>query len=259
MKFRSLTIISIIFSLSYLSAQAVSEVKPWIGIAIEKKQDGVLVKQAIAGTPAEKAGLKPLDIIKKIDSKQVQSPEELISYVQSKGVGNEVTIEYLRDNIAKKLTLKLEAKPDQLELVKKQVIGKKFPEISLETIEGKNQFTNKNLENKVTVLEFWATWCGPCRQTHERLSKFSKENPNIAVIAASDESMDLIQNYAKAKKFNFKILRDSKRTLHDFFIVSSIPMSVVVDKKGIIQSVAIGGGFYLEDNLKKAIELDNTK
>jgi thiol-disulfide isomerase/thioredoxin len=230
-----------------------------MGISIETTEKGVFVKQAIPGTPAEKAGLQKGDIVKKIDSSSVQTVEELIQLVQSKGVGNTVNVEFIRENSLKKLSLKLEARPDSTELIKKQLIGKKVPKFTLEQVTSKTNFTEKDLNNQITVIEFWATWCGPCRATHQRLSQFSKENSNIQVIAISSEKMELIKEYLNSTKHNFTTLRDSTESLHLFFMVTAIPYSAVIDQNGVIRSIALGGGFYLEENLKLAVELSKKK
>ena len=256
--FRIFICIIIFFSFSIFT-QSIQEVKPWMGISIETSEKGVFVKQTIPGTPAEKAGLQKGDIVKKIDSNNIQTVEELIQLVQSKGVGNIVTVEYIRENQVKKISLKLEAKPDSTELIKKQLIGKTIPKFTLEKTDRKENFTEKELNNQVTIIEFWATWCGPCRATHQRLSEFSKKNPNIQVLAISSETMDLIQEYKNKNKHHFTLLRDSSDFLHIFFMVTVIPYSAVVDKNGTIRSIALGGGFYLEENLKLAIELANQK
>lgn len=234
------------------------EVKAWMGVSIEDKPEGVLVNRAIPGTPAEKAGLKPGDLIKKMDSVSVKDRKQLIEYVQSKGVGNEVTVEIERDKKLLKLTMKLEAKPGEMEVVQRQLIGKTLPDFKLENLSAKSSFTNKDIENKVTVIEFWATWCGPCKVSHKRLSEFVGENSSVKVIAVSNEESDLISDYINKNSHKFTTLRDSSGDFVKFFMVYAIPMTVIADRQGVIQFVSFGSGAYLEEALKKAGELDRT-
>jgi thiol-disulfide isomerase/thioredoxin len=243
-----------LFFLTHLFSQSLEQVKPWMGVNIDKGINGVIIKGVISGTPSEKVGLKSGDEILSIDSTKVTSPSELISYIQSKGVGTEVKVHFLREKKSKSLSLKLEAKPDQTELIKKQLLGKKLPELKLETLDGKF-FTNKDLKNGITIIEFWATWCGPCRATHETLSKFSKDNPKINVLAISSEEMDLIKNYSQKEKKSFIILRDVDNKIHSYFSVYSIPTTILLNKEGVVTEVAIGGGFYLDEVLKKAVAM----
>ena len=117
-RFISLFIFCILFSFT-IFGQSIEQVKPWLGISIESKPNGVNIIQAIQGTPAEKAGLKTGDLIKKVDSVPVKEPKELIGYIQSKGVGYEVIVEFERDRKPMKLAIKLEARPDEFAVVKK--------------------------------------------------------------------------------------------------------------------------------------------
>lgn len=255
-KFHNFLFILNLFFLNNLFSQSLEQIKPWMGVNIDKGIKGVIVKGVISGTPSDKVGIKSGDEILSVDSTKVTSPSELISYIQSKGVGTEVKVNFLRENKSKSLSLKLEAKPDQTELIKKQLLGKKLPELKLETLDGKI-FTNKDLKNQITIIEFWATWCGPCRATHETLSKFSKENPKINVLAISSEEMNLIKKYSEKDKKKFTILRDADNGLHSYFSVYSIPTTILINKEGIVKEVALGGGFYLDEVLKKAIALNN--
>ncbi len=254
-KFLTYFFILNLFFITNLYSQSLEQVKPWMGINIDKGSKGVLIKGAIPETPADKAGLKSGDEILSVDSTKVTNPKELINYIQSKGVGTEVKVNFIREKKSQSLSLKLEAKPDQTELVKKQLIGKKLPELKLQTLEEKI-FTNKDLKNKVTVIEFWATWCVPCRATHETLSKFAKDNPKINVLAISSEEIELIKSYSKKEKRSFTILRDSDSSIHSYFLVYSIPTTILIDKDGIVKEVSLGGGFYLDEVLKKAIEMN---
>jgi thiol-disulfide isomerase/thioredoxin len=250
----------ILFSFSLcLNAQSFQQAKPWMGIAIGENPNGVGVNEAIAGTPAAKAGIKRGDIIKKIDSTPMINPKQLIEYIQSKGVGNDVIVELERDNKLVSITLKLEARPDELELVRKKLIGKSFPDFKLATMSGKSHLTKKDIENTVTVIEFWATWCGPCVASHKKLSKFAEDHPSIKILAISNEKIDLVKAYNKKANPKFTILQESDSTIARFFMVSAIPTTAVIDKSGVIRFITIGSGSYQEEALNFALELDKKK
>lgn len=242
-------------------AQGFTQAKPWMGIVIEptKVNDGVQIKDTVPETPAAKAGILANDIVKKIDGVAMNDAKQLISYIQAKGVGNEVIIDLIRAGKDMKINLRLEAKPDDLELIRKSLVGKKVPEFSLDLVETEGRLTSKDLANKVTVIEFWATWCPACRDSHPRLSKFAADKPNIKVIAVSDEEVPELKAYAEKVKPNFTIARDTSREFSRKFMVSAIPMTVVVDKAGTITFATLGAGVYLEEAIAHALSLDQKK
>ena len=239
-----------------LFSQNFQQAKPWMGISIENTQDGVKVKGTIAGTPADKAGFVSGDVINKIDENTMKDSRELISYIQSKGVGNEVKIDFKRNTKNLSIKLKLEARPDDLELLRKNLVGVKVPSFNLERLGDNGSISNKVIENSVTIVIFWATWCPACISTHPRLSKFVEENKSIKVLAVSNEDRDDVLAYSKKYKYAFNIFLDKSKDFIKFFTVSAIPMTVVIDKNGVIQHISLGAGAYLEESLNFALDLN---
>jgi cytochrome c biogenesis protein CcmG, thiol:disulfide interchange protein DsbE len=244
------------FSL-FLMGESYKQAKPWMGIAIENKPNGVGVLGSIPGTPAERAGFLKGDLIKKIDSTQITDSTQLIDLIQSKGVGNQVLVELERNSKNIQISLQLEARPDELELLRKKLSNTKVPPFQLDQILTKGIYSNQDIASKVTVIEFWATWCPACVGSHPRLSKFAKDNPEIRVLAVSDEKRNEIEPYITKINPNFIPLRDSTKEFSKHFGVSAIPMILVIDKTGTVQHITLGGGSNLEDALKLALELKN--
>jgi len=238
-----------------LLSQNFQQAKPWMGIAIENAMDGVKVKGTMAGTPAEKAGFVTGDLIKKIDGNPMKDARELTLYIQSKGVGNEVKIDFERSTKSMTIKLKLEARPDDLEVLRKNLIGVKVPNFNLERISDNVNISNKEIENSITIIEFWATWCPACVSTHPKLSKFAEENKTIKVLAVSNEDRDDVLSYTKKHKYTFSVILDNSKEFIKFFTVSAIPMTVVIDKNGVIQHISLGAGTYFEESLNFALDL----
>lgn len=236
------------------SAQ-VEQAKPWLGVAIDAGKTGVLVKEVIPGTPAEEYGLKAGDEITAVSGKPVQKPEDLIAQVRSQGVGNLVKVDYLRAGKAASKEIRLVARPDDLELVRKKVIGKAAPAVALEAISGIEPGAFDKLKGRVVLLEFWATWCPACRSTHPKLTQWATIHKDIAVLAVSDEETAELKDYVAHAKPSFTVLRDKDHKLHAEWMVSAIPMIVVLDKKGIVQFATIGAGSYLDEALAAAEKL----
>ena len=239
------------------TAAILESAKPWLGVGIEKGPKGVLINRVIAGTPAEGAGLRLGDEITAIGPVSVKDPPAMITAVQNQGVGNSVTVHFIRAGKSESQAIKLVARPDQQELIRRQLLGHKAPPFQLERIHGEAPATSEQLLGRVTILEFWATWCPACRSTHARLSAFAAAHrqDKLAVLAISDEERVQLTAYAAAVKPDFTILRDKDQTTMSSYLVSSIPELVVIDQQGQIAFVTLGAGSYVEEGLQKAEQL----
>jgi thiol-disulfide isomerase/thioredoxin len=232
------------------------QAKPWLGVAIDQGKTGVLVKDVLPGTPAQEAGLKAGDEIVAIDQTGVGSPTTLIKTIQAQGVGNAVTVHFLRAGKKEKKTVKLVARPDELELLKNRLEGKPAPAFDLAVLYGNAPGSTEKLKGKVTVVEFWATWCPACRQTHGRLGEFQKKHKNdVHVVAISDEEAPEILAYAKKVKPGFTLLQDKAKTTQEPWLVSAISGIAVLDQQGKVVFATIGAGTYLEEALAVAEKL----
>lgn len=233
---------------------AASKSRPWLGIAIDKGTNGVLVKGVMPDTPAERAGFKVGDEVLSIDGARVSEPKRLIELVSASGIGTEVTVVLLRD--AKKLTksLKLVVRPDELKIVKDRLEGKPMPALNLPVIGRKESFDSKSLRGRVAVIEFWATWCPACRASHGKLSQFAAKHKDINVLGISDEDTETLESFVKETKPQFTVLQDVTQKSQADYMASAIPMFVVVKKNGDVALVEVGAGQELEQVLESAVK-----
>ena len=233
------------------------QAKPWLGIAIEENPKGVFIKQAIDDTPAAQAGLTKGDIITHIDETAIATPEKLIQFVQMKGVGAEVVVKYLRDNKPQQKKITLVGRPDELNLLKQKVLDKPAPNFELAVI-GPPKTSGKlaDYRGKVVILEFWATWCPACNATHKYLNKLLEmHGDKVAVLTISNEETEELQKFYDTKKPKFAVLQDKDGITRDHWAFSAIPTMAVIDQKGVVRNVVIGGGVYLQETIDKALEL----
>lgn len=241
-----------------LAAAPLQQTQPWLGVAVdEKAKDGVLVKSVLQKTPAEKAGIQSGDLITAIDELPVKNRDELMGILRSKGVGNSVTVVFQRKGKAEKKTLKLEAIPDRVELMQKQLMDKPVPPFALTTLGTKKPISQQDLIGKVTILEFWATWCPACRAAIPRLNQWAKTRKNIQIIGISDEKEEVVQAFLKTEKIDYTIAIDSQDRIQADFQIGSIPTFILVDPKGVVREIALGAGDYLETLIQKAERLNS--
>lgn len=120
---------------------------------------------------------------------------------------------------------------------------KEAPDFTLETMEG-NTFTLSDHQGKVVVLNFWATWCGPCRKEIPDFMELHKEMKNNGVLFAGislDEGgWEKVRPYANEMGINYPIMVDDGNVSRQYGPIRAIPTTFIINKKGKVEYVAPG-------------------
>jgi peroxiredoxin len=136
----------------------------------------------------------------------------------------------------------------------KALVGKDAPDFTLTALDG-SKVTMKDTQGSVVVLDFWATWCGPCMQSLPGLNKIYKDlNAKGLKVYAVDlqESKEKIQPVAAKVLPDLTVLMDENSEVSKKYGVSGIPQTVVVGKDGKVKNVFVGSGN--DANIRTAVE-----
>ncbi len=122
------------------------------------------------------------------------------------------------------------------------------PDFSVTTLDGQTLKLSE-LKGKRVVLDFWATWCPPCVKEIPHFIQLRKETPatDLVIVGISNEDADTLKPFVKQKGINYPIASaaDLPAPYRD---VTSIPTTFFLDRRGVIQKVAVG--YHDLDDLK---------
>jgi thiol-disulfide isomerase/thioredoxin len=119
----------------------------------------------------------------------------------------------------------------------------KAPDFTLTSTSGK-KINLSDYKGKIVILDFWATWCGPCRMGVPDLVSIQKEyKDKVVVIGISlddQRTMSDIAPFMKQYGVNYPIVYGTNKVVMDYGNIEAIPTSFVIDKKGFIVDQNIG-------------------
>lgn len=123
-------------------------------------------------------------------------------------------------------------------------IGRVAPDFSLKSLEGDTLNLKSVIgKNQVTILNFWATWCPPCRAEIPEFIEFAKKHQKekVALVAVNiQEDSKTVKEFANKAGMNFPILLDSDGRVAQTYQIYAIPTTFVIDASGVIREKVEG-------------------
>ena len=139
--------------------------------------------------------------------------------------------------------------------------SKQTPALSLRDINGRS-FRLAEYKGNVVLVNFWATWCAPCRTEIPDLIKLQRQYRNqglrIIGITYPPERRSEVQRFVRDLKVNYQIAIGSKATKALFTVSETLPLTVVIDRDGVVRDV-IEGIMYSDEFDEKVKPLLDSK
>jgi len=136
------------------------------------------------------------------------------------------------------------------------MLGKPAPDFKLRLMDGKEIALSQHEGKDIVILDFWATWCGPCRIGLPIVSRVANafDEKNVVFYAVNArEPEDRVAQFMEQTGLDFPVLMDKTGQAQRLYSATSIPRTVVVDKEGIVQVVHRGVSQNLEEELTEQI------
>ena len=120
---------------------------------------------------------------------------------------------------------------------------KPAPPWTLQDLEGR-PVSSQDLAGKVVLVDFWATWCGPCKMSIPHLvelyDKYRKEGVEIVGVSLDQQGPSIVRPFAAAFKINYPVVMGNMKMVNDFGGVRGIPTAFIISQDGKIYRKYVG-------------------
>jgi thiol-disulfide isomerase/thioredoxin len=140
--------------------------------------------------------------------------------------------------------------------------GAVAPDFTLKTLDGKNVKLS-DLRGKAVLLNFWATWCGPCKIEIPWFMELEKQYASkglvVVGVAMDDNAKDVVPKFAQDMKIDYPVLIGTEQVADQYGGVEGLPTTFYIGRDGkIVKKIAgLTSHSDIEDNIKAALNTPN--
>lgn len=122
------------------------------------------------------------------------------------------------------------------------LVGAPAPDFALKAQYGKKRVSLEDAKGKVTIVDFWATWCEPCRESFPAYQRIlEKHESELEIIGVSvDDAPDEIAAFATATGVKFPLAWDDGQAVAGSYKPPTMPTSYIIDQNGVVRYVHVG-------------------
>ncbi|MCK8824520.1 TlpA family protein disulfide reductase [Fuchsiella alkaliacetigena] len=143
---------------------------------------------------------------------------------------------------------------EEVEVDSEDVFKERAPDFTLIDLEGNEVTLSAYQGDKVVFLNFWASWCPPCRNEMSAMQRiYEQRQEEVKILAVNvRENKQKVRDFIEKEGYQFSILLDQKGEVASTYLVRGIPKTLIIDEKGLIRSEHIGA--LNKDQMNKLID-----
>ncbi|PKL34530.1 MAG: TlpA family protein disulfide reductase [Spirochaetae bacterium HGW-Spirochaetae-10] len=132
--------------------------------------------------------------------------------------------------------------------------GREAPDFTLSALDGRT-YRLSELRGKVVVVNFWATWCLPCKVEIPILKSLHSEleNDGLVILGLTQESAAQVMSFVQEHEMNYPVVIDDRSEAADAYGIRGYPTVVVVDRDGKINSFTTGLNFFMKWQIRRLV------
>lgn len=131
----------------------------------------------------------------------------------------------------------------------KQLEEKQISNLKFKTLDGEI-IHFENIKDKPILINFWATWCMPCKIEMPILESLHQDMKNeLILLGIANEKKEIVESYLKDKNINYTIVIDESMQLAEYFNIQAYPTLIYI-KNGVIKDVSTGFNPFLKWKIK---------
>lgn len=137
------------------------------------------------------------------------------------------------------------------------LIGQTAPLFEASDRNGKTVKLEEVMEGQVVVLDFWATWCGPCVDALPKVAEVTAKykDKGVQFFAVNvNEDAETVEKFLEAQSLDIRVLFDEDGEISEAYSASAIPQTVIIGKSGVVEVVHVGASPRLEKQLADEID-----